>query len=93
MSKFPTLVLITFLFVSQSVYAAENVVLITLDGLRWQELFRGLDANLANHEEYSGQSQLITERFQRRNPEQSAAAVFPFLHSVVFTQGQLHWQS
>jgi hypothetical protein len=87
MSKFPTLVLITFLFVSQSVYAAENVVLITLDGLRWQELFRGLDANLANHEEYSGQSQLITERFQRRNPEQSAAAVFPFLHSVVFTQG------
>lgn len=87
MGKFSLLFFIVSLQLSNPVFGAENVVLITFDGLRWQELFRGLDLDLANHEEYSEQSALITERFQRRNPEQSAAAIFPFLHSTVFSRG------
>ena len=29
-------------------YPADNVILITLDGLRWQEVFRGLDIRLVS---------------------------------------------
>lgn len=79
--------LLVFSFCVQSVHAAENVVLVTLDGLRWQELFRGLDPILANHEEFGGQSALLNGRFARAQPAQSAAAIFPFIYSTVFTQG------
>lgn len=33
--------------VAQEPGPAHNVVLVTFDGLRWQELFRGIDAALA----------------------------------------------
>ena len=39
----------------QVVIGAGSVVLITLDGLRWQELFRGLDRRLASDDSYSEQ--------------------------------------
>ncbi len=87
MSKISCLILIAVLLHSRSVNAAENVVLITFDGLRWQELFHGLDDELSEHEEYSAQSSLITERFQRRSPRQSAESIFPFLYSTVFSRG------
>ncbi|MCK5440344.1 MAG: phosphoglyceromutase, partial [Maribacter sp.] len=41
---------------NQSVNAQDsknpNIVLITLDGLRWQELFTGADPLLTTHEDY-----------------------------------------
>ncbi len=33
--------------------AAEKIVLVTLDGLRWQELFTGIDESLLNSEEFT----------------------------------------
>ena len=36
------IILLNFM-VAADVTAAENVVLITIDGVRWQEFFRGLD--------------------------------------------------
>ena len=38
------------------VRAADNVVLITLDGLRWQEVFTGIDRDLATHERFNTQN-------------------------------------
>lgn len=69
------------------VFAAENVVLVTLDGLRWQELFAGLDARLTASAEYSPGQQALIERFGSESGEESAAKMFPFLHSTVFEQG------
>lgn len=79
--------MLIFAFCFNSVYAAENVVLITLDGLRWQELFRGLDPVLVNHDDFSGQSALLNERFGQSQAAQSAAAIFPFIHGTVCEQG------
>lgn len=70
-----------------STHAAENVVLITFDGLRWQELFRGLDPVLASHEEYSEQSERLLEDFWHDDPARRASNIFPFLHGTVFQQG------
>lgn len=75
------------LLCARPLVAAENAVLITLDGLRWQELFRGLDEDLATHEAYSEQSALIRRRFEGMNSADSAAAIFPFIYSSVFAGG------
>lgn len=73
--------------ISTTSLAADNVVLITFDGLRWQELFRGLDRELATHEQFTGQQELLLDEFWSDSIQQRASALFPFLHGTVFQQG------
>lgn len=82
-----SLVLLLLLTVGLRAQAADNVVLITLDGLRWQELFRGLDKRLAEHEEYSAQSELLLTEFWHDDSQRRAEKLFPFLHGKVFREG------
>ena len=68
---------------------ADNVVLITLDGLRWQELFRGLDIRLASDDRYSKQQLELMRQFWDDDPAVRARLLFPFLHGSVFEQGSV----
>ena len=70
-----------------SAQGAENVVLITFDGLRWQEVFGGIDENLATHKDYSPQTELLMQRFWHSNSNDRAQALLPFIHNTVFSQG------
>lgn len=72
-----------------SAAAADNILLVTLDGLRWQELFRGIDATLAAREDYNASGAALTERYAAQDGISSAARLFPFMHEVVFTQGSV----
>ena len=72
---------------SGALHAADNVLLVTLDGLRWQELYRGLDHTLATHPDYSARSEQLLEQFWDEDPALRAAKLMPFLHDVVFAQG------
>ena len=68
---------------------ADNVVLITLDGLRWQELFRGLDIRLGSDDRYSKQQLELMRQFWDDDPAVRARLLFPFLHGSVFEQGSV----
>lgn len=72
---------------SLPVQAADNVVLITLDGLRWQEVFSGIDRRLAEHDEYSLKQNELMTRFWRNSPTDRAQRLLPFLHDTVFAGG------
>ena len=37
----------------------ENVVLVTLDGVRWQEVFHGIDTEISKQEAFANQTALI----------------------------------
>jgi hypothetical protein len=68
----------------------KNVFLITADGLRWQEVFRGaeempLTKEFGNH----GNSNAIRANFLRETPEARREALLPFLWGTVAKQGQL----
>ena len=67
--------------------AVSNIFLVTLDGLRWQEVFRGLDESLAANGDYSERSETIIARYGASSAEDSAAALMPFLHNTVFRDG------
>ncbi len=67
--------------------AVGNIFLVTLDGLRWQEVFRGLDESLAANGDYSERSETIIARYGASSAEDSAAALMPFLHNTVFRDG------
>lgn len=82
-----SVLLILLVINSMPARAADNAVLITIDGLRWQEVFRGLDYALATHEEYSPQSELLLQRFWTDSADERTRRLLPFLHDTVFSEG------
>ena len=87
MKQFLPSFFLLFSLLPASIYGADNAVLITFDGLRWQEVFRGIDENLATHQDYSPQSDRLMQRFWNESPNDRAEALLPFIHQTVFTQG------
>ncbi len=66
----------------------ENVVLITLDGMRWQEIFGGVDARI-NSKQF-GDSAAIMRDFWADSPQARREKLMPFLWNVVAKQGQIY---
>jgi hypothetical protein len=68
----------------------ENVILVTIDGLRWQEVFSGADESLMT-KEAGGLTDVdaTTQKYWRDTPEKRREALMPFVWSVVAGQGQL----
>lgn len=68
----------------------ENVVLITTDGLRWQEVFTGAEQELIN-KQHGGvaDSKAIEEKFWRETPEARREALLPFFWKKIAREGQL----
>lgn len=85
--KIPLMVMLILMILSGPVRAAENVVLITIDGVRWQELFRGLDRRLAEHEDYSARSDELISRFWRDASADRRGLIMPFVYQVLAGQG------
>jgi hypothetical protein len=68
----------------------DNVLVVTMDGLRWQELFGGYDATL-NTKEAGGVSrpEALSVRFDRPTKEARREALLPFIWTVVAREGQI----
>jgi hypothetical protein len=69
---------------------ARNVIIVSYDGVRWQEAFGGAQPDLMD-EKLGGVSDLraTRERFMRDTPEAARAALMPFFWSTIATKGQV----
>lgn len=67
----------------------QKVILITLDGLRWQELFAGADEKLITNKDYHGSVDL-KEKFWCNTPQERRQALMPFVWSHIAKEGQIH---
>ena len=67
-----------------------NVVLVTMDGLRWQEVFGGAQEKLID-ERAGGVRDIdgLRRRYLRETPEARREALMPFFWSVVARHGQV----
>ena len=75
---------------SQSELKTENIILITMDGLRWQELFTGADSSLISDKQYVKNPQALSDRFWRSSIEARRETLMPFFWSTLQEQGQLY---
>jgi hypothetical protein len=67
-----------------------NVVLVTMDGLRWQEVFGGAQEKLIDEKAGGvGDVEGLRRRYLRETPEARREALMPFFWSVVARQGQV----
>ncbi len=69
---------------------APKVILITMDGLRWQELFSGADPLLVNNLEYVHDTTELKQQFWRETPEERRESLMPFIWTEVLKMGQIH---
>ena len=68
----------------------ENVILVTYDGLRWQEVFSGADEALLTKKEGGvPDPDALRAGFWRDAPEKRRAALLPFLWGTVAREGQI----
>jgi hypothetical protein len=67
---------------------ARNVVVITIDGLRWQEMFTGAGREYFKKEK-SGEPGAAEQRFWRETAGERRAALLPFLWGTVAARGQI----
>lgn len=87
--------LVFTLFTLITIHAQEKnnspkVILITIDGLRWQEVFSGADEQLIMDENYVDDKKELKEKFWNINPKERRKSLMPFLWSTVLKTGQLH---
>jgi Metalloenzyme superfamily len=68
----------------------ENVIIITLDGYRWQEVFGGADEELINNKDFSHDTAGLKKKFWAASPEERRKKLMPFFWSAIASQGQLH---
>lgn len=74
----------------QSGRKSRNVILVTLDGMRWQEVFRGADLKLIDKEGGGVKDVNATKTaFWREDRGEARRALMPFLWSVIGKQGQI----
>ena len=91
--KFLTLFLIQLLYVSgfsQNQSKTDNIIIITLDGLRWQELFTGADQGLISDKAFVKDTAALYKSFWRATSEQRREVLMPFFWGKINEEGQLY---
>lgn len=69
----------------------KNVVVIVIDGLRWQEVFRGAETALVSDKPGGVEDVEATKRaFWRETQEESRQTLLPFFWTVVAKEGQIY---
>ncbi|WP_339885052.1 phosphoglyceromutase [Polaribacter vadi] len=74
---------------------SSKVFIITLDGLRWQELFSGADSLLVENKDFVDNPKGLKKQFWRANALERREILFPFIWNEVAKMGQIHgnrWQ-
>lgn len=67
----------------------ENIIIVALDGYRWQEVFRGADSEILANDKFSKDAD-GTESFTGSSTSENRKSLMPFLWSVVAREGQLY---
>ena len=75
-----------FVFTSK---AADNLILVSIDGLRWQEVFQGYQNDVLDLDAFKEQKSGLVKQFSGTNPENKRQKLMPFLWNVLATDGVL----
>lgn len=91
MNRFSFAIISMLLFISVAAQQkTEHVVVVTLDGFRWQELFNGADSVLINNSRYTEDQGSMKEKFWAASADERRKKLMPFFWNTIAIQGQLY---
>ncbi len=82
--KYLVSILLLISFVS---HAERNLILITIDGLRWQEVFKGPQQSLLNDEKLVDDPTRLKEQFWLGSEQRNRQALMPFFWQTIAQKG------
>ena len=85
--------IIFFLFCSYHLQAqqTENLIIITTDGYRWQEVFSGMEKQIANVKGFNeGDSAYIFKNYWADDAQSRRKRLMPFLWTTIAAHGQIY---
>ena len=85
-----SLLFLTLNCFSQGKLSDQKVFLITLDGLRWQELFTGADSLLLQNDQYVKHPKKLYNAYWRESPEDRRSILMPFVWKKCVKMGQIY---
>ena len=89
--KYMLIILLTASSILTFSQTAENIIIITTDGLRWQEVFTGMDSTIANNTKFNQEdSAAIFKKYWADNPVERRKKIMPFLWSTIEKNGQIY---
>ncbi len=84
------LILSLFSISSFAQHKTQNVIVITTDGFRWQEVFKGMDTEIANNKRFNGgDSTYIYKTYWAEDPVGRRRKLLPFFWSTLSDKGQI----
>jgi hypothetical protein len=69
---------------------SENLIIVTLDGMRWQEIFKGADKDLLNNKTFTPDSADAFKTFWANDELERRKKLFPFLWGTIANNGCLY---
>lgn len=94
-SRFHTIALLTVALLwlptnsSLAQDASDNLILVTLDGVRWQEVFGGVDMELIEDDRFTSEPENLTQTYWHEQRSERSKALVPFLSSIGENRGVL----
>ncbi|HSZ34463.1 MAG TPA: hypothetical protein VK772_14200, partial [Puia sp.] len=70
-------------------HKTENLIIVTLDGLRWQEIFGGIDSQIVVNKKFTRDSASIVFAFGDTDRNERRKKLFPFLWNNIAIRGQI----
>ena len=67
-----------------------NVIFITFDGLRWEEVFYGADSLLINNDDFTKERKSMVKDYWADTPKTRREKLMTFFWSTITTEGQLY---
>jgi sterol desaturase/sphingolipid hydroxylase (fatty acid hydroxylase superfamily) len=87
---YKTLILLLALLPAAGFAQADHLLLVTSDGIRWQEVFEGADSSLLFNPKFVSDTVACRKKYWSADPEERRKKLMPFLWSTVAAQGQIH---
>ncbi|MEO7961834.1 MAG: hypothetical protein ABIR19_09810 [Ginsengibacter sp.] len=78
----------TFAQISSS--KTENVFVVTIDGIRWQEIFKGADEDIINDSRFTSNPGLSRLMYYDSSATESRKKLLPFFWNVIQNKGRLY---
>ena len=75
---------------AQSPQKAKNVFIITTDGFRWEEIFKGADSSLISNTDFVKDTSLTKQMFWDSTAMLRRQKLMPFFWNVIARQGQIY---
>ena len=67
-----------------------NIILVTIDGFRWQELFNGADSSFLHNKQLVENTSKYQKRYWNDNLSERQKLLLPFIWGTVAEQGQIY---